>query len=212
MHLIVKNPTMLPIEPMFEDFSIWVQLIEDGICIFLLAGSEDNNFEFPAHLPQEGECIGSNVYPKFMNPILIPLQSNAKFEVTVGFIVVHTMDEGFVQIQNECFPFGGVVSGLEIEPLVGHISHSGNLILLAFSNYLDGSTNVLHDQRVFLIYSSLCLTHIVRIMPSWRIGVRVWRLKVFGLRRFCHKGCKFVIFLLYCDARIILAKPRIEIT
>lgn len=88
---------MLAIQAVLEYFSLRVQLVQDGVCVGLMARREDNDFELSGHFLQEADRVRANIDP---GRKLGLLNSEVDLHVGVGALVVDAVDQGLVQVQD----------------------------------------------------------------------------------------------------------------
>lgn len=83
---------------MIEEFTIRVELIQDGICVTLMAGCEDYYLPVFFHFFEEGNSIWSDIEPYLYGEAI---DVDGQLYVRLGFISLKTVDKCLIQIQNQ---------------------------------------------------------------------------------------------------------------
>jgi len=91
---------MLPIESMLNVLLLWVDFIQNGVRITLVAGSENDNLPFFGHLFEEGHRIRPDGEVYFHRSLLYDYFQS---EVGLTITVIEAVNEGLVKIKDECF-------------------------------------------------------------------------------------------------------------
>ena len=61
MQIIPQNMAVVPIQSMLEYLFLRVQLVQNGICIGMVAGCKDDYLIFLTHFSEKGESVWSDV-------------------------------------------------------------------------------------------------------------------------------------------------------
>lgn len=83
---------------MIEELTIRVELIQDGICVTLMAGCEDYYLPVFFHFFEEGDCIWSDIEPYLYGEAI---DVDSQLDVWFGFVPLKTVDKCLIQIQNK---------------------------------------------------------------------------------------------------------------
>ena len=89
MEIISQNMAMMPVESMLENLFFWVELVQNGVGIWVVAGRKNDDLVFLAHFPEEGEGIWADIDSDLDWHII---DFDLDFEVGLNFQVFNAMN------------------------------------------------------------------------------------------------------------------------
>lgn len=107
----------MSVHPVLHVLVIWVEVVDDGVCIGLVAGSEHNYLEVLVCLSQTLVHVGSDVDSSVYRLVFI-FEVYLYYDVWVFcFNVIYTVDESFIQIKDNGLLFVWLIGLREINLL-----------------------------------------------------------------------------------------------